>query len=60
MASCYPRLAPSVIRRPRLEDWLGRFSSVPVRLLIAPPGYGKTTAIVTYLRHSGSTGISVV
>ena len=49
-ASTYPRLAPSVIRRERLESWLGRFKSAPVRLLVAPPGYGKTTAIVSYLR----------
>jgi Bacterial transcriptional activator domain len=52
-----PRLAPSTIRRPRVEDWLGRFSSAPVRLLIAPPGFGKTTALVSYLRHSPARGI---
>ena len=57
MISYAPRLAPSVIRRPRLEDWFGRFSSVPVRLLVAPPGFGKTTAIVNYLRHSESKGL---
>lgn len=57
MISYTPRLAPSVIRRPRLEDWFGRFSSVPVRLLVAPAGFGKTTAIVNYLRHSESKAL---
>jgi hypothetical protein len=52
-----PRLAPSTIRRPRVEEWLGRFSSAPVRLLIAPPGFGKTTALVSYLRHSSTRGM---
>ena len=52
-----PRLAPTTIRRPRVEDWLGRFSSAPVRLLIAPPGFGKTTALVSYLRHTSTTGL---
>ena len=57
MISYAPRLAPSVIRRPRLEDWIGRFSSVPVRLLIAPAGFGKTTAIISYLRHAEPKGL---
>jgi DNA-binding SARP family transcriptional activator len=57
MISYAPRLAPSVIRRPRLEDWIGRFSSVPVRLLIAPAGFGKTTVIINYLRHCESKGL---
>jgi DNA-binding SARP family transcriptional activator len=57
MISYAPRLAPSVIRRPRLEDWIGRFRSVPVRFLIAPAGYGKTTAMVTYLRNGSSKGL---
>jgi Bacterial transcriptional activator domain len=54
--SYVPRLAPSVIRRPRLEEWLARFRSVPVRFLIAPPGFGKTTALVSYLRHAAPKG----
>ncbi len=57
MISRAPRLAPSTIRRPRLEEWLGRFKGVPVRFLIAPPGFGKTTALVSYLRHSTSKGL---
>jgi Bacterial transcriptional activator domain len=45
-----------MVRRARLEEWLGRFKSVPVRFLVAPPGFGKTTAVVGYLRHSSSNG----
>jgi len=51
-----PRLGPSIVRRPGLEDWLGRFKSVPVRFLVAPPGFGKTMALLGYLRHSASNG----
>src|SRR5690242_14675732 len=50
------RLGPSIVRRPQLEEWLGRFSSVPVRFLIAPPGFGKTMALLGYLRHVASNG----
>lgn len=57
MIARVPRLAPSTIRRPRLEEWLGRFKSVPVRFLTAPPGFGKTTALVSYLRHSTAKGL---
>ncbi len=57
MISFAPRLAPSIIRRPRLEEWLGRFRRVPVRFLVGPPGFGKTTALVSYLRHCDSNGL---
>jgi len=52
-----PRLGPSIVRRQGLEEWLGRFSSVPVRFLVAPPGFGKTMALLGYLRHSATNGI---
>jgi hypothetical protein len=52
-----PRLGPSIVRRQGLEDWLGRFKSVPVRFLVAPPGFGKTMALLGYLRHSATNGI---
>jgi DNA-binding SARP family transcriptional activator len=55
--SCPPRMAPTVIRRPRLEDWFARFRNVPVRFLVGPPGCGKTTAAVGYLIHSKSSGL---
>ncbi len=48
--SVVPRIAPSVIARPRLENWFSRFNKVPVRCLVAPAGCGKTTAILSYLR----------
>ncbi len=47
-----PRLAPSTVRRSRLERWLSTHASIPLRLLIAPAGCGKTTAVLKYLPHS--------
>jgi hypothetical protein len=47
-----PRLGPWIVRRPRLEEWLGRFRSAPVRFVIAPPGFGKSVTLVSYLRNS--------
>src|SRR5579863_9328070 len=52
-----PRLGPSIVRRQGLEDWLGRFRSVPVRFLVAPPGFGKTMALAGYLRHAATNGV---
>ena len=53
-----PRLAPLRYGVRGWKSGLGRFlRSVPVRFLIAPPGFGKTTALVSYLRHSTSKGI---
>lgn len=51
------RLGPTIVQRQGLEDWLGRFKNVPVRFLIAPPGFGKTTAILGYLYHSATNGL---
>ncbi len=56
-AGMMPRLGPSIVRRQGLEDWLGRFRSVPVRFLVAPPGFGKTVALAGYLRHVASNGL---
>jgi hypothetical protein len=55
-----PRLGPSIVRRQGLEDWLGRFRSVPVRFLVAPPGFGKTMALLGYLRHAATNGVYCV
>jgi hypothetical protein len=60
MISGMPRLGPSIVRRPHLEDWLGRFRGVPVRFLVAPPGFGKSMALVGYLRHSAPNGFYCV
>ena len=44
------------MRRARIEEWLERFKSAPVRFLMAPPGFGKTMALLDYLRHRASNG----
>src|SRR5579862_1447233 len=55
-----PRLGPSIVRRQGLEEWLGRFKSVPVRFLVAPPGFGKTMALLGYLRNVAINGVYCV
>lgn len=47
-----PRVAPSTVRRPRLERWLSTHVAVPLRLLVAPAGSGKTTLLLKYLPNS--------
>lgn len=47
-----PRVAPSTVRRSRLERWLGTHVSMPLRLLVAPAGCGKTTLLLKYLPTS--------
>lgn len=47
-----PRVAPSTVRRPRLERWLATHVAVPLRLLVAPAGSGKTTLLLKYLPNS--------
>jgi len=51
-----PRLAPSTVRRPRLERWLGEHTGIPVRLIVAPAGSGKTTLLLKYLSESAIAG----
>ena len=51
-----PRQGPTIVRRARVEDWLERFKSAPVRFLTAPPGFGKTMALLDYLRHRAANG----
>lgn len=43
-----PKLAPDTIRRERIFDWLADHADVPLRLIAAPSGSGKTTALVSY------------
>lgn len=45
-----PRLAPSVISRPRLAEWFKQYADFPLRLVVGPAGYGKTTALAAYAR----------
>ncbi len=43
-----PKLAPDTIRRERISSWMADHADVPLRLVAAPSGSGKTTALVTY------------
>jgi hypothetical protein len=43
-----PKLAPDTIRRERISAWLADHADVPLRLVAAASGSGKTTALVTY------------
>ncbi|HEX3469287.1 MAG TPA: hypothetical protein VHT05_14500 [Candidatus Elarobacter sp.] len=43
-----PKLAPDTIVRERLLHWLSERADVPLRLIAAPAGTGKTTALVSY------------
>ena len=47
-----PKLAPDVIHRERLSRWLADHADFPLRLLAAPAGCGKTTALVLYATRS--------
>jgi hypothetical protein len=47
-----PKLAPDTILRERLLLWLSDWADVPVRLIAAPAGAGKTTTLVSYATAS--------
>ena len=47
-----PKLAPDVISRERLAQWFQQHADVPLRLLCAPAGSGKTTALAAYAAAS--------
>ena len=47
-----PKLAPDVIHRERISTWLADHADFPLRLLAAPAGCGKTTALVLYATRS--------
>lgn len=51
-----PRLAPDAIRRPRLERVLAQGALLPLRLIVAPAGCGKTTLVLQYLANSDGQG----
>ena len=48
-----PRLPGQWIDRQRLYDRLDQVKAGKIAILSAPPGYGKTTLLVSWLRHSG-------
>lgn len=43
-----PRLSPLTIKRPRLERWLAAYADTPVRLIVAPAGFGKSSLLLKY------------
>lgn len=43
-----PKLAPDTIVRERLLHWLAERADVPLRLIAAPAGTGKTTVLTAY------------
>ena len=45
------KLSPATIERPAIDGWLSRNAAFPLRAVIAPAGYGKTTAIVQHLQR---------
>lgn len=54
MTSSFARGATLGVSRPAVIDWLDRHADVSVRFIVAPPGFGKTTAITAYCaRASG-------
>ncbi len=48
-----PRLRSSLLERPRVDALLARLEEHPLLLLRAEAGYGKTTAIASYLTRRG-------
>ncbi len=58
-ASRLPRLAPGTLSRARISAWLKRQADVPLRLLAAPAGSGKTTALVHYLNDGGRSSVYI-
>ena len=60
MISGMPRLGPSIVRRPLLEDWLGRFRSVPSSIFDCAPWIRQDDGAVGYFRHCGTNGFYCV
>lgn len=54
VTSAVPRLSPLTIRRPRLERWFHAYAQMPLRLLLAPSGFGKTSLLLTYAAETTS------
>jgi hypothetical protein len=48
MTGTASRFFPRVIVRQNVLDWLTDHADVGVRLIVAPPGFGKTTALTAY------------
>lgn len=48
-----PRVPPQLVARPRLESRLDAGLSGALTLVCAPAGFGKTTLLAAWLRHTG-------
>ena len=48
-----PRLRPHVVVRPRVDQVLAAAGSFPITVVKAEAGYGKTTAVASFLARSG-------
>ena len=48
-----PVLRPHIIARPRVEALLARATEFPLTVVKAEPGYGKTTAVASWLAATG-------
>ena len=47
-----PRLRPGFLARPRLLEWLAEGTARELTLVCAPAGFGKTSALGDWARHS--------
>ncbi len=46
-----PRVSGRLVARPRLYRWLDQGAELPVVLISAPPGFGKSTLVASWLRQ---------
>ena len=46
-----PRIVTDLVDRPRLWSVLDRGANLPLMLVIAPAGYGKTTSVAAWLER---------
>lgn len=53
-----PRPHPEVVARPRLLAGLGAALHVPLTVVVAPPGYGKSTLLAAWLDELRAGGVA--
>ena len=54
-----PRLPQPTIRRQRIAEWIGALTGAAPRLLVAPPGFGKTTVLLQLAHDRGPAALYV-